>query len=218
MPPLPDPALADESLGERIANAVTHGAGAVLAVGAGAVLVTLATLRATPWHVVGAAVFTASLVLLYGASALYHAIPHPTARRRLRVLDHAAIYVLIAGTYTPFLLTDLRGPLGWSLLAAVWGMAAAGVVFKLVATGRWRALSTALYLAMGWLVVVAWVPLTASVTAATLAWLVAGGVSYTAGVAFFLSRRRYAHAVWHGFVLAGSACHVAAAFASIVAA
>lgn len=203
------------ALREEIANVVTHGAGVVLAVAAGAVMITLAAVFATPWHVVGASVFGASLLLLYTASTLYHAIPHPVARQRLRTLDHCAIYVLIAGTYTPFLLTDLRGPLGWALLATIWALAAGGVVFKLFHTGRFNGLSTAFYVAMGWLVVVAFAPLRAALSDAALVWLLAGGVAYTAGVVFYLSRRRYAHAIWHGFVLAGSACHVAAVLAAM---
>lgn len=197
-------------LREEIANAITHGLGVLLSVGAGAVLITLAAQHATAWHVVGASVFVASLVLLYSASTLYHAIPHVAARRRLRTFDHCAIYVLIAGTYTPFLLTDLRGPLGWTLLATIWVLAVAGVVFKLFFTGRWRGLSTAFYVGMGWLAAAAFQPMREALPTGALAWIVAGGVAYTLGTVFYLSRRRYAHAIWHGFVLAGSVCHFAA--------
>lgn len=203
---------------EEIANAITHGLGVLLAVGGGGVLLTLAALHASAWHVVGASVFVGSLVLLYTASTLYHAIPFERARRRLQTFDHCAIYVLIAGTYTPFLITDLRGPLGWSLLATIWVLAVGGVVFKLFFTGRWRGLSTAFYVGMGWLAAVAFQPMREALPGAALAWIVAGGVAYTAGTLFYLSRRRYAHAVWHGFVLAGSVCHFAAVLVSVMAA
>jgi hemolysin III len=204
------------SLREEIANAVTHGLGVLLAVGGGAVLITLAALYATGWHILGASVFVGSLVLLYTASTLYHAIPFERARRRLQTFDHCAIYVLIAGTYTPFLITDLRGPLGWSLLATIWVLAIGGVVFKLFFTGRWRGLSTAFYIGMGWLAAVAFQPMREALPGAALAWIVAGGVAYTAGTVFYLSQRRYAHAVWHGFVLAGSVCHFAAVLLTVL--
>lgn len=209
---------ADFDLREEIANAITHGLGVLLSVGAGAVLITLAVLTADTWHVVGASVFVGSLVLLYTASTLYHAIPHAVARRHLQTFDHCAIFVLIAGTYTPFLLTGLRGVWGWSLMGVIWALAAAGVVFKLFFTGRFRGLSTAIYLMMGWLVVVAFGPLRAALSPGALMWLMAGGVAYTAGTLFYLSGRRYAHAVWHGFVLAGSVCHFAAVTALVLAA
>ncbi len=213
------PALPDlPTLGEEIANAVTHGLGVLLSVGAGAVLITLAALLTDVWHVVGASVFVGSLVLLYSASTLYHAIPHANARRHLQTFDHCAIFVLIAGTYTPFLLTGLRGPWGWSLMAVIWALALVGVVFKLFFTGRFRGLSTAVYILMGWLVVVAFGPLRAALSPAALVWLFAGGIAYTAGTLFYLSHRRYAHAVWHGFVLAGSVCHFAAVTALVLAA
>lgn len=199
------------TLREEIANALTHGLGAVLSLGAGAVLITLAALRGDGWQLAGAIVFCVALLLLYVASTLYHAIPHPVAKRRLKVFDHCAIYVLIAGTYTPFTLIGLRGPWGWSLFAAIWTLAAAGIVFKLFHTGRFKLLSTAIYLAMGWLAVVAAQPMFDAIGSGTLAWLLAGGISYSAGAAFYLSTRlRYSHAIWHGFVLFGSVCHFVA--------
>ncbi len=199
------------SLAEEIASAVTHGLGALASAVAGAVLITLAALGAGPWHVVGASVFVGSLVLLYTASTLYHAVPGGRAKRWLQVFDHAAIYVLIAGTYTPFLLAGLRGSWGWALFGVIWALAVAGVVFKLFFTGRFRLASTLLYLGMGWLVVVAVRPMVEALPVATLLWLAAGGLAYTAGTVFYMSRRiPYAHAVWHLFVLGGSACHFAA--------
>ena len=205
------------SLREEVASAVTHGLGVLLSVGAGAVLITLAAQTADPWTIVGASVFVGTLVLLYGASTLYHAVPFERARARLRTADHCAIYGLIAGTYTPFLLGGLRGPWGWSLFAVVWGLAAVGIVFKLFYTGRFRVASTAIYVAMGWLVVVATGPLREALPGSTLAWLVAGGVAYTAGAGVYLARRLpYGHAVWHLFVLAGSVCHFAAVLLEVL--
>jgi len=163
------------------------------------------------WHLVGVSVFGGSLVLLYLASTLYHSVTSPRAKRFFQVLDHALIFVLIAGTYTPWLLVNLRGPWGWSLLFTVWGMALSGIVIKAFLLPRFDKLGTVLYLVMGWLICVAFDPLLDNINAAGLAWLVAGGVAYTAGVIFYLTERlRFAHAVWHVFVLAGSVCHVLA--------
>ena len=212
--PAPPPPYA---LREEVASAVTHGLGVLLSVGAGAVLITLAAQTADVWTIVGASVFVATLVILYGASTLYHAIPFERARARLRTVDHCAIYGLIAGTYTPFLIGGLRGPWGWSLFAVVWGLAAVGVVFKLFTAGRFRVASTAIYVAMGWLAVVATGPLREALPGSTLAWLVGGGVAYTAGALVYLNRRiPYGHAVWHLFVLAGSTCHFAAVLVEVL--
>ncbi|WP_412067357.1 PAQR family membrane homeostasis protein TrhA [Rubrivirga sp. IMCC43871] len=203
-------------LAEELASAITHGLGVLLSIGAGAVLVTLAAQSGDVWTLVGASVFAGTMVLLYAASTLYHAIPFADARRKLRTFDHCAIYGLIAGTYTPFLLGGLRGPWGWTLFATVWALAAAGIVFKLYFTGRFNKLSTLVYIVMGWLIVVATGPMREALPGTTLAWLVAGGLAYTAGTVFYLSRRRYAHAVWHGFVLAGSVCHFAAVLLEVL--
>ena len=202
---------------EEVASALTHGLGAVASVAGGAVLVTLAAVFGDAWQVVGASVFCASLVLLYTASTLYHAVWHRAARPRLQVFDHCAIYVLIAGTYTPFTLVGLRGGWGWTLFGVVWGLAAAGVVFKLFCTGKFRRLSTFIYLGMGWMAVVATGPLVSALPVSALLWLVAGGLSYTAGTYFYLNRRiPYAHAIWHLFVLGGSACHFVAVLSQVV--
>jgi len=196
------------SKGEEIANAVSHGIGAVLAIAGLVGLVAVAARRGDPWAVVSSAVFGTTLVLLYTASTLYHAIPHPGAKRILRILDHSAIYLLIAGTYTPFTLGPLRGPWGWALFGVVWTGAVAGVVFKSVAIGRAPILSTGLYVLMGWSVVFAFGPLVRVLAPGGVALLVAGGVAYTAGLVFFAwERLRYGHFVWHLFVLAGSVCH-----------
>ncbi|WP_420454820.1 PAQR family membrane homeostasis protein TrhA [Rubrivirga sp.] len=211
MPPPPSYPLADE-----VASAITHGLGVLLSVGAGAVLVTLAVLTGDPWTIVGASVFVGTLVLVYVSSTLYHAIPFEGAKARLQTLDHCAIYGLIAGTYTPFLIGGLRGPWGWSLLATIWALAGAGIVFKLFTTGRFKRVSTLIYVAMGWLVVVATGPMREALPGSTLAWLVGGGLAYTVGTVFYLARWRFAHAVWHGFVLAGSVCHFAAVLVEVL--
>jgi hemolysin III len=196
---------------QELANTLTHGVGVLASLAGGAFLVTLASLRGDPWRIVGAAVFTATLVLLYTASTLYHAVSSPRAKRRLKVLDHASIYLLIAGTYTPFTLGGLRGGWGWSLFGVIWGLAVAGVVFKLFAAGRFPRASTAIYIAMGWLILIAVGPMARSLSVAVMGWLLAGGLAYTLGTLFYHNRRlTYAHAVWHGFVLAGSVCHAVA--------
>jgi hemolysin III len=208
---LPSPA-------EELANTVTHGLGAVLFAAGAAVLITLAALRGDAWVVVSCSVFAACLVLFYTVSTLYHAFRGPRVKEVFRRLDHAAIFLVIAGSYTPFLLVSLRGAWGWSLLGAVWTLAILGIVFKSLWTGKLPVLSTALYVVMGWCIVVAWNPLTAAVAPAGVAWLVAGGVVYSAGVAFYaLDRKfRWAHPVWHVFVLAGSVCHFLAVLLYVV--
>lgn len=196
---------------EELASALTHGAGALAGVAALSVLVVLAARAGDPTLVVGAAVFGTTLLLLYLASTLYHSARAPRVRARLKVLDHCAIFLLIAGTYTPFSIGVLRGGWGWSLFGVVWGLAVVGVVFKLFFTGRFRLVSTLAYLAMGWMVLLAAGPLVRALDPPALAWLVAGGVAYTAGTPFYQAARfRYAHAVWHLFVLAGSGCHTVA--------
>jgi hemolysin III len=193
---------------EDVASAATHGFGVLASLAGGSLLIVLAALKGSPWSIVGVSIFAASLVVLYSASTFYHASRTETSRRRLRILDHCAIYGLIAGTYTPFLLTSLRGGWGWSLLGVIWGLAVAGVVFKLYFTGRYSRLSTAIYIAMGWLVLIAAGPLVRALGPGTLGWLLAGGVSYTAGTIFYHSKRiPYGHAIWHLFVLSGSILH-----------
>ena len=196
------------TLGEEIGNSVTHGVGVLLSLVALPTLVILAARRHDTWQIVGGAIFGTSLLLLYSASTLYHALPSPRVKLVFRVLDHAAIYLLIAGTYTPFALGVLRGGWGWSLLAAVWTLAAIGIVLKATRGFRFAWLSTAVYLLMGWLIVIALRPLYSHIGIGGLAWLFAGGLSYTAGVVFFAwDRLRYGHMVWHLFVLAGSVFH-----------
>jgi len=202
---------------EELVNALTHGLGATAALAGGALLVTLAALHGDRWQLAGAIVFGLCLLLLYLASTLYHAIRHPVAKARLKVFDHCAIYLLIAGTYTPFTLIGLRGPWGWGLFAAIWTLALAGVVFKLFFTGRFKRLSTMIYLAMGWLVMVAIKPLLGALDAWTLGWLLAGGLFYTLGTVFYhRPSLRYSHAIWHLFVLAGSVSHFIAVMAQVL--
>ena len=203
--------------GEEIANSLTHGLGLVLSVAGLSVLVTLAALHGDAWTVVGCAVFGASLVLLYAASTLYHALQAPRVKRWLRVFDHASIFLLIAGTYTPLLLVNLRGPWGWSLFGVVWALAVAGIVLKLFFTGRFRLLSTLIYLFMGWLALAAFKPLVAALPHGSLVMLFAGGAAYTTGTLFYMWKRLpYHHAVWHLFVLVGSVCHFFAIYGSVV--
>lgn len=196
---------------EEFANSVTHGLGLVLSIAGLAVLVVLAAMKGTALHVVTSSIYGATLVLLYASSTIYHSVRAPRARRVLRIIDHGAIFLLIAGTYTPFTLVMLRGALGWTLFGIVWGLAAMGVVFKVFFVDRLPVVSTLIYLAMGWLVVVAWKPMLERIPGGGVAWLLAGGLAYTVGVLFFAARGvRFHHAVWHMFVLAGSICHYVA--------
>jgi hemolysin III len=199
-----------QSVGEEIANAVSHGVGLLLAVVAALVLVVATVQRGGVAEIVGASIFGATMVWVYFTSTLYHALPRNRAKRVFRILDHGAIFLLIAGTYSPFTLGPLRGAWGWTLFGSVWSLALAGVVFKTVGGVRYPKLSTSLYIAMGWLVVVAIEPLRLNVPMSGLLWLLAGGIAYTAGVAFFAPKLRYSHFVWHLFVIAGTACHFAA--------
>ena len=202
---------------DELASAITHGLGAIAALAGGSVLITLTAIYGDVWQLATTIVFSATLLLLYVASTLYHAIPHPGAKARLQVFDHCAIYLLIAGTYTPFTLIGLRGPWGWGLFTAIWTLAAAGVVFKLFFTGRFRLLSTFIYLGMGWAVLVAIKPLLVSIDAFSLGWLLAGGLFYTLGTWFYQRDSiRYFHAIWHLFVLAGSVCHFVAVTAQVL--
>lgn len=196
------------TLSEEIAHAATHGFGVVLAIVGLTVMVARATLYGNHWHIVAAAIFGTTLVLMYAASTLYHSIPAahlPNAKKVLRVIDHSTIYFLIAGSYTPFTLVTLHGPWGWSLFALTWGLALFGVVFKIFATGRYEKLSLAIYLGMGWCIVLAIQPLVSTLRPGGLLLLLLGGLSYTGGVAFYVfDHKKYFHAIWHTFVLAGS--------------
>ncbi len=205
---VPHAELEPWKLGEAIANSVTHGLGALCSIAGLVALVWIAVLHGGPRQIVSVTVYGTTLCLLYLCSTLYHAIPVPRARRVLRVLDHASIYLLIAGSYTPFTLLLLRGTWGWTLFGLVWGIAVIGVVFKAFATGRFGILSGCLYIAMGWLIVIAVKPLLAVLPLYGFLWLMAGGLFYTGGMAFYAKDRiPYFHMIWHLFVLAGSICH-----------
>lgn len=199
------------SLGEEIANSVSHGVVALAGLVAAPFLIVRAAHRGGALSAAGMTVFVVTLVLLYLASTIYHALPPNAAKRVFRVLDHSAIYLLIAGTYTPFTLGILRGPLGWTLFGVVWALAACGTVMKAVGGIRFPRISTVLYIAMGWLAVAA-IPLWPRIPVSGWLWLIAGGVAYTAGVAFYATdhRVRYGHFIWHVFVVAGTACHAVA--------
>jgi hemolysin III len=201
-------------LREELWNAITHGAGAIISIGAAAVLITLAALWGNGWQLGSAIVFSIGLIMLYTASTLYHAAKHPTIKSRLKIFDHCAIFILIAASYTPFSLISLREHGGWWLFAAVWSLAIAGLVFKLFFTGRFKLVSTLIYLAMGWLVIFAIKPMIENVSTTVLIWLFAGGAAYTLGTLFYMAKKlKFAHTIWHGFVMAGSGCHyVAIAF------
>lgn len=202
---------APQSLGEEIANSVSHGVGFLLALGAAPFLVRAAVQRGSPSGIVGAGVFAATVVLLYLASTLYHALPPNRAKRVFRILDHGAVFLLIAGTYTPFTLGVLRGAWGWTLFGVVWSLAAVGIVLTAARGIRYPRLATGVYLGMGWLVVIAIRPLWLRLPFMGLLWLVAGGIAYTVGVRFLAAKRmRYSHFVWHLLVLVGSACHFVA--------
>ena len=196
------------SRGEEIANSVSHAVGLVAALAAAPFLVVHAVRRGGTGAIVGASVFAATVVLLYLASTLYHALPRNRAKRVFQVIDHGAIFLLIAGTYTPFTLGVLRGAWGWTLFGLVWGLATVGIALKAVGRLRHPILSTLLYVGMGWLILIAIRPLWLRVPLSGLLWLLLGGIAYTAGLAFFAAKGvRYSHFVWHVFVLAGTACH-----------
>lgn len=197
-----------QSRSEELANSLSHGAGLLAALAAAPFLI-IAASRIGAAHVVGASVFAATMILLYLTSTLYHALPEKRGKRLFQKLDHGAIFLFIAGSYTPFALGALGGPWGWSLFGVVWGLAFVGVVLKAFDRLSRPWVSTALYLLMGWLVLIAAVPLVQHVPFRGIAWLVGGGLAYTAGVVFFAldSRWHYAHTAWHGFVVAGTCCH-----------
>jgi hemolysin III len=197
-----------QSLGEEISNAISHAVGLTAALVAAPFLIVSTIRHGNPWTIAGSGIFAGTMVLLYMASTLYHALPMGKAKRVFRVLDHGAIFILIAGTYTPFTLGVLRGPWGWTLLFLVWSLAIAGVTAKAVGGIRRPRLSAGLYLTMGWLILIAIRPLWSQMPSSGILWLLAGGIAYTSGVGFFAAVRvRYAHFVWHLFVIAGATCH-----------
>ncbi|WP_274366309.1 PAQR family membrane homeostasis protein TrhA [Paenibacillus thermotolerans] len=193
---------------EEVANAITHGLGVVFSISALTLLVVFAALKGTVWSVVSYAIYGVTMVIMYTNSTLLHALPEGKVKDLFEIFDHSSIYLFIAGTYTPILLTALRGPLGWTLFGIVWGIAAGGVAFKAFFTKRFLFLSTFFYILMGWLIVFAWRPLQSLLAAECLQLLVAGGILYTVGSIFYVWRGfPFHHAVWHIFVLGGSIVH-----------
>ena len=206
-----------EKVIEELANGITHGIGLALSVVGLIALIVLSVMRGNGWHIAGCTTFGVTLVLLYTASTLYHTFHNPRLKRILKVLDHTAIYLLIAGTYTPFTLVNLRGFWGWTLFSLVWGLSVFGILWKLFHVEKFHIVSTLVYIAMGWLVLIAIKPVMSAVPLSGLVWLVAGGLFYTIGVLFFAIKRiPYNHAIWHVFVMAGSICHYFAVTFSVL--
>lgn len=198
----------DESVIEELANGITHGVGLALSILGLIALVVLSVMRGNAWHIAGCTTFGITMVLLYAASTLYHTFHTPRLKRILKILDHTAIYLLIAGTYTPFTLVNLRGFWGWTLFSLVWGLSVFGILWKLFHVERFQIVSTLVYVGMGWLALIAIKPLMSAVPVTGIVWLVVGGLFYTVGVLFFAMKRvPYNHAIWHVFVMAGSICH-----------
>ncbi len=197
-----------QSLGEEIANSITHGTGVGLSIAALVILVVLAARQSDAWKVVSFSIYGATMITLYLASTLYHAFPQPRLKSFFRILDHSSIFLLIAGTYTPVTLGILHDGLGWTMFGVIWGLAIAGINFKIFALGKLKMLSVLIYILMGWMVIIAIKPLSRATPPAFLGWMLAGGLSYTLGVTFYAMKKLpYHHAVWHLFVLGGSVCH-----------
>ena len=198
---------------EELLNVITHGLGFLLSIAAFVLLVVYASLDGDAWHIVSFSIYGFSLVTLYLASTLFHSARSPKLRKRLNVFDHSAIYVLIAGTYTPFLLVTLRGPWGWSLLGVIWGLAIAGVIFKLFFTGKYDVMSAIVYVLMGWIIIIAIKPMNENLPPEGLYWLIGGGILYMIGAGFYLlNKMPYNHAIFHIWVLLGSFAHFIAVF------
>jgi hemolysin III len=197
-----------QSLGEEIANSISHGVGLIAALAAAPFLIWAAAEKGEALTIVGVSIFATSMVLLYLSSMMYHCLPSNRAAKRVfLIFDHIAIFLLIAGTYTPFALGVLRGTLGWTLFGLIWGVALFGIITKLVPKLRHSKLSLGLYLGMGWMVVLVIRPLCQHLPFDGLLWLVAGGLAYTVGVIFYVADKRYSHFIWHLFTIAGTTCH-----------
>jgi hemolysin III len=205
------PAPKDRASIEELANAITHGVGLVFSVIGFAILLILALMRGGPWQIAGCAIYGVTLVSLYSASTLYHSVSSQRLKRALLIFDHCAIYLLIAGTYTPFLLVNLHGPWGWSLFGVIWGLALAGVLFKLWFAGHFPVLSTSFYVLMSWVGIVAFKPVLTHIPVTGLLWLAIGGLMYMLGVVFYAIRKiPFNHVIWHLLVMGGSTCHYVA--------
>ena len=217
-----NPLVFEYTVGQEVSHAITHGIGAALGVAALVLMIVMAARAETgvAWKVVGASLFGATIILLYLTSTLYHALFHERAKVLFEIFDHQAIYLLIAGSYTPFTLVTLREYrpwIGWTVFGVIWGLAALGIVFKVFTTGRFKVVSTLLYVGMGWVVLFTLKPLLVSLPRAGLLWLGGGGLLYTAGTVFYLWRRlSFSHAVWHMFVLAGTICHFFCVFLHVL--
>ncbi|MDZ8119472.1 PAQR family membrane homeostasis protein TrhA [Pontiella agarivorans] len=198
----------DYSAGEELANAITHGIGFVIGIAVLVLLVVFSSLRKGPWEIVSCAIYGTTFILLFLGSTLYHSARKPGVRRVMKIIDHSAIYLLIAGTYTPFTLAPLRGALGWSIFGVIWSCALIGILFKAFFTGRFKWVSLGSYLLMGWLCVIAVKPLFEQLSTTGFVFFVVGGLCYTVGAVFYAWKSlKWSHAVWHLFVLAGSLCH-----------
>lgn len=207
----------DVSPYDELANSITHGIGLLLATAGMAVLVVLASLHGTARHIVTCSIYGSTLVFMYAASTVYHSVRGPRVKHVLRIIDHSAIYLLIAGTYTPFTLVQLRGGWGWTLFGLVWGLAVVGIAWKAIFIRRFAIVGVVIYVLMGWMVVIATKPLLARVPPGAIAWLFSGGIAYTGGIIFFASKRiPHHHAIWHVFVLIGSMCHYIAVLLYVV--
>lgn len=198
---------------EEIINSITHGIGAVLAIAALVILVVFAAMKGDVWRIVSFAIFGSTMITLYLSSTFYHGFTNPKFKTIFKFFDHASIYLLIAGTYTPFLLVNLRGPWGWSMFGVIWGLALAGIIFKAFFIHRFNKISTFIYILMGWMIVFAMKKMFQTIDFGGIVWLVLGGLSYTVGTIFYLKKDiKYFHAIWHLFVLGGSICHFFAIF------
>lgn len=208
---------AEYSLTEEIFNSVTHGFGAVISVAGLVVMIVFSSLYGNAVHIVSSIIFGMTLVLLYTASTLYHSFRKPELKRVFKIIDHSCIYALIAGTYTPFTLITLRGAVGWTIFGTVWTLTVLGILFKIFFVNRFKIFSTIAYILMGWLIIFAINPLLAALPGSAIAWIVAGGVTYTLGTIFYVWKKLpFNHAIWHSFVLGGSVCHFCAVMFYVV--
>jgi hemolysin III len=198
---------------EEKINIISHGLAFILSIVAFVLLVTHANLYGNVWHIVSFSIFGASLIILFAASTFYHSVKNPELRSRLRIIDHASIYVLIAGTYTPFSLVTLNGPTGWTIFVISWGLALTGIILKLFFTGKYKLISTLMYILMGWIIIFVIKPVMNNLSLEGLLWLVAGGLAYTIGaILYSIKNIKFNHAIFHVFVLIGSVCHFVSVF------
>jgi hemolysin III len=210
------PNIKQYTIGEEIANSITHGIGAVLSIAGLVLLIIFAAVNGNAWHIVSFSIFGSTLIFLYLASTLYHSLPNPTVKMIFKRIDHSAIYLLIAGTYTPFTLIHMRGVWGWTIFGIIWTLAIAGIILKIFTISRFKKLSLTLYIAMGWLCVIAFHEMITKIPTFSLTLLIIGGLIYTTGVVFYIWKKLpYGHAIWHLFVLGGSTLHFFAVLNSI---